>query len=155
MVLERIPRHPRRIWATTLLVLLMGLPACGTNVVGGGKSNPEVRVGPLHVSDVHVVHPPGGAYAVGAFATVDFLVQSSGQDRDALVGASTPVASRVELLLDGRTVDRVLAAPGQTVTRGTQLRLVDLRQRVEPGDRISVTFRFQGAGEVTVKAPVR
>jgi periplasmic copper chaperone A len=147
------PRSPRSVG---LFVLLLVLTACSSSVVPGGNPNPEGRVGPLEVSDVHVVRPVGDAYPPGSTATVDFLLRSAAEDgRDALVAASTPAAGRVELLSDGRVVARVLVGPEQTVTRGTQLRLLDVQQRLEPGDRISVTFRFDRAGELTLQAPVR
>ncbi len=145
----------RGVWTATLCGLVLGVTACGTNVVSGGSKNPEARLGSILVSDVHVVHPPSGSYAAGGSATVDFLVQNSGSDREKLIAGSSPVAARVDLLSDARSVNYVLVVSDSTVTRGTQLRLLDLKQRLKKGDRVSVTFRFQNSGELTLKAPVR
>jgi copper(I)-binding protein len=137
--------------AAASLLLLLVLSSCGSNVLDERKQNGEARVGPVRVSDVHIVRGPGS----GPTATIDFLLQSEDRDRDALVSVRTPAAGETELLLDGRAVPQVLVLPRDTVTRGIQARLLQLREPLERGKRVPVTFRFQRAGEVTVQAPVR
>lgn len=158
----RSVRRGAEVWTRTgiarravpLMMVLVALAACGTHTVPVAVTNPSVRVGPLLVSDVHVVRPTSGSYSRGDAASVDFLVQNNGADRDALVAATVPQAGKVELVVDGRTVQRVLLPADRTVTRGTELRVVRLQQDVRAGDSLTVTFRFERAGEVTVQAPL-
>jgi copper(I)-binding protein len=129
---------------------------CGSHTVPGGTSAVETRVGTITISDAHVIRPATTTtYPAGATASVDFLLQNSAAQRDALVAVSSPTAQQTELLLDGRVVPQVLVPADNTVTRGTQARLRGLTAPVGPSDAVPVTFRFQRAGEVTLRLRIR
>lgn len=84
---------------------------------------------------------------------------------DRFVGASSPVAGRVELhemAMDGdvmrmRQVDGIALAAGQAVELkpgGLHLMLMELKTPLKSGDRIPLTLKFEKAGEVKVEMPV-
>ena len=85
---------------------------------------------------------------------------------DRLVGATSPVAGRVELhthIRDGevmrmREVPAIELPPGQAVTLapgGLHLMLIGLTRPLAVGEAVPVTLRFERAGEVQVSLAVQ
>lgn len=101
----------------------------------------------------------GAAYVRG--------IRNKGQEADRLIGASTPVAERVELhtmKMDGdvmrmRALDGIDLPAGQEVQlrhgQAQHLMLVGLKKPLVAGDRFDLTLRFEKAGATTVKAWVQ
>jgi periplasmic copper chaperone A len=139
-----------------------GVPASGSPTAAapsGGTSAP--RTVPL-VSDAWVRPPIGPDRPAGGYLTIT----GSAID-DALTGAASPVAGRVELhettadasgMAAMHPVHRLEIPAASTVTLapgGYHLMLMDLTERLEPGTTVDITLTFEGAGEVTVQAEVR
>ena len=94
-------------------------------------------------------------------------IANTGEEDDALVGAETDRAERVEIhemiMHDGtarmQPVDGPLPIPaGETVMlepAGTHLMLVNLTVDNRAGDSYDVTLEFERAGEVTLQVPVK
>lgn len=107
--------------------------------------------------------------AVGAMASTAagyMTLRNRGSTPDRLVGADTPVARSVEIhaqrMEDGVMRMRPLPGgiplpPGETVTLGpggTHLMLVGPTRAYARGERVSLTLRFEHAGEVRVELSV-
>lgn len=133
--------RPRRSALVILAVLVFG---CG----GAGGSG-------VDVSEARLAQP------TGPNAALYLSVSSDGGDR--LVGASTAAAAAVQVHettmdgdgtmtmtpVDGFDIDSELVLePG-----GKHLMLVDA-DRLEIGDTVEVTLRFEQAGDVVVQVPV-
>jgi copper(I)-binding protein len=84
---------------------------------------------------------------------------------DRLVGALSPIAERIEIhehrMADGvmsmGAVPSVDLPTGETVSLapgGRHLMLFGLSRPLGPGERFSLTLRFQAGGEITVEAKV-
>lgn len=94
-------------------------------------------------------------------------IRNKGKETDRLIGASTPVAERVELhgmKMDGdvmrmRALDAIDLPAGQEVQlrhgQARHLMLVGLKKKLVAGERFDLTLRFEKAGETTVKAWVQ
>ena len=85
---------------------------------------------------------------------------------DRLVGASSPVAARVEMhvaflfgdVLRMRQVKAYDIPPGgsfELAPSGAHLMLVDLKAPLKEGAKVPLTLRFEKAGEVKVEVQVR
>lgn len=98
------------------------------------------------------------------------FVQLKSPQGATLLGASSPVAGRVELhemKMDGdmmrmRQIEQLALPAGKTVELkpgGTHLMLQDLKQVLQPGSQIPVTLQLRGADgkteSLTLQAPVR
>jgi copper(I)-binding protein len=105
--------------------------------------------------------PPGAEVAAGYVA-----IRNTGREADRIVGASSPVAARVELHVTTREggVSKMREAPRlelparkQLVLRpgGAHLMLVGLRQPLLKGQHIPLTLRFERAGEAHVELEVQ
>ncbi len=93
-------------------------------------------------------------------------LQNRGTQPDRLVGATSPVAERIEIhqsTMDGdvarmRELPALELPAGRTVALrhdgSYHLMLVDLKRPLKDGDRFDVTLRFEGSGEVTVPVDV-
>jgi iron complex outermembrane recepter protein len=92
-------------------------------------------------------------------------LQNRGGEDDALIGATTPAASRVEFhqtaLADGmarmRPLTQVVIGAAKTVKiepGGLHLMLVELQQPLEAGSQIPLTLHFRHAGVVEVRLNV-
>jgi copper(I)-binding protein len=111
-------------------------------------------------------HPWSRATAPGMPMGVAYLsITNHGKDADALVGASTPAAARVEMhessIVDGmarmRPVSEVAIAPGATVDirpGGIHLMLVDLKSALARGTTVPLVLEFRHAGTLTVQLEV-
>ncbi len=140
--------------ATLSLVALVTLVA-GCLTASTGAASPGV-------SDVWVRPPMGeGRPAAG------YLTLVGGQTADALVGASSPVAGRVEIhetvadasgMAAMHPVDRIEIPARATVKLepgGYHLMLMDVTQNLVPGETIELTLVFDSVGEMTIQAEIR
>jgi copper(I)-binding protein len=112
-------------------------------------------VGQLVVSEFRVLAPPGGRYAVGGVASADLTIVNKGQQRDALISASSPVATSVHLLKFGERQAQAVIDGGGQLTEGVLLQLAGLRRAIAPGNSVSITLTFRSAGSLTLKVPVQ
>jgi len=136
-----------------LLVLLsLAVGPAGCRPARGGSARSDA----LAISHAVVVVPTSPGEATG------FLVlENRGSAPVALVGAESSDAERVMMhsMAGGRmdpvarvdvpAGERVLFAPGRY-----HLMLMGLRRALVAGDTVSLALRFEGAGALTVRAPV-
>ena len=99
----------------------------------------------------------------GPTAAVYLELRNTGADSDRLMGATSPAAERIEFhehrMVDGvmsmNAVPQIDLPAGKTATLapgGRHLMLFGLAKPLRPGDRLSLTLRFEMAGEITVEA---
>lgn len=123
---------------------------------------------PDHDHDVRVVEPWIRETAPKARTAAAYMVLwNRGESADRLVSASTAVAERVEIhtiVADGdrrsmRPLPDGLALPGQEAQTlepgGLHLMLLGLKAGLEAGESVDMVMRFEKAGEIHVKVPVR
>jgi len=144
----------------TVLVAAAAIASCRAREAADSPPQANVRVGDLVISDGYVAAP-----LVDHLTMAYFTVENIGTEPDALLGASSDVAARVELLsqvlggpLGQRSpVERITIAPGHAVALepgGFHLILEDLRMPLAPGDTVTVRLRFERAGATSVRLPV-
>lgn len=119
--------------------------------------------------DLAIAHPyalvtPPGATTGGAYLTE---IDNRGKTPDALVGATSPIADRVEIhnaQMDGdimrmRAVQSIAIAPGKPVTMapggGYHLMLIGIHRPLTVGNDIPLTLQFAHAGKVDVTLHVQ
>lgn len=123
----------------------------------------------VSVGDLELDHPYAVPSAPGAPHGKAYLrgITNAGAQTERLLGASTPVAAKVELhslkadahgLIDTR-IDAI-DLPAKTVTRlrhtgDYQLTLMGLNAPLKDGDRFDLTLNFEHAGSHTVKVWVQ
>ena len=119
--------------------------------------------------ELELDHPYAVPSAVGEAHGKAYLrgITNSGANTERLLGASTPVAAKVELHslkpdangLRGTQVEAIVL-PAKTTTRlrhtgDYQLTLIDLKKPLKDGDRFDLTLNFEHAGVKTVKVWVQ
>lgn len=116
---------------------------------------------------VSVAHPwaratPGGSTIGAAYVEFSGLKGAQG---DKLIGASSPVAGRIEVhtheMADGvmkmRKVDSVGVAAGETrklAPGGDHLMMFDLKAPLKQGEVFPLTLKFEISGDITVDAAI-
>ena len=105
--------------------------------------------------------PPGAKVAAGYLE-----IRNTGSQPDRLVGASTPVAKRVELhitqregeVMRMRQVKDFEIPPRGSITLapgGSHLMLVEIVRPLKKGERFPMRLRFERAGEIDVELEVQ
>jgi len=100
--------------------------------------------------------PTGAAY---------LSITNHGEDEDVLLGARSPVATRVEFhrtsfeagMAKMRPTGSLVIEPGNTLTAapgGLHLMLVDLKAPLVDGDTVPLVLSFKAAGDVTVQVKI-
>jgi copper(I)-binding protein len=168
---------PRR-WAcaAVLAATMVVAGACGGDdakppVAGIGESGVDTVAGSLRILAVHVVPPVGDGYPSGADLRVILTIVNVGAAPDALIGASSPDAERVEIRwdrdCDGRPeVVRRLPidpeeAPAPASPAGVgpfdpyDLLVVAVRHDVPAGTTVPLSLTFERAGKVATSAYVQ
>lgn len=117
--------------------------------------------------DMRVRHPWTRATPPGAAVAAGYMeIRNSGARPDRLVGASTPVAERVELHLtvrEGevmrmREIPQLEVPARQRVTlrpAGAHFMIVGLRKPLAKGEQVPLTLRFERAGALQVMLEVQ
>lgn len=148
-------RRRRQLLAATLGALASTLaPWPGVSLAH------EYQAGGLKIE-----HPWSRATAAGASVGAGFMVIVNSGKADALVGASSPVAARVEMhssstdggMMKMRQLQRVELPAGGTVRfepGALHLMLVGLKQPLAEGSKVPLTLRFAVAGEQKVELKV-
>ncbi|MFT3905290.1 MAG: copper chaperone PCu(A)C [Steroidobacteraceae bacterium] len=115
---------------------------------------------------LHVMQPTASATPPTATtAAVYLMVHNAGASSDRLIGASTPIADKVEIhtvemkgdVMQMRPVDGLDLAVGGMIEFATgkqHLMLVGLKQPLKAGDKFELTLKFAKAGELKVNVPV-
>lgn len=104
---------------------------------------------------------PPGAQVAGGF----MIITNKGSAADRLVGATSPVAERVELhvsvheggMMKMKQVQGFdVPANGQFVLQpgGGHMMFVNIKRPIKQGEKIPVTLKFKNAGEMTVEYAV-
>jgi copper(I)-binding protein len=108
----------------------------------------------FRTGDIVIDHP----YALAGGSSVYLrTLRNKGTQPERLVAASSPTFGRVALLHDGRQDPLMLPAGAEVQLRHTgtwRLELLDLKTPLKLGDSVSVTLRFEHAGDITVPADV-
>ena len=117
--------------------------------------------------DIQIRHPWARATPPGAKVGAGYLeIRNNGSQPDRLLSASTSVAKRVEMHVTEHAAEvakmrqlrafeipareRLALSPG-----GAHLMLVDIARPLKKGERISMTLRFERAGELEVQFEVQ
>jgi hypothetical protein len=146
-------------WLTVAVagVLALAVAACGDD---GGAEETGMDEDTIHVADAWARSP---STDVGA---VYFEVHNGAEEEDRLVGASSPAAGRAEIHemveQDGemvmQPVPSVAIGPDETAVfepGGYHIMLFDLTEPLEVDSTITVTLRFENAGEIEIEALVK
>lgn len=122
----------------------------------------DYRLGSLRIDHPWTRATPPGAPTGGAFLTI----VNEGDEADALTGAASPVAGRVELhtmTMDGGVMKMrqiqggIAIAPGETVALapgGNHVMLIDLKSQIVTGEKVPLTLTFEKAGSIDVELAV-
>ena len=152
-------RSPRTWLPTVLAVsLLVAVAACGSSAGASADSG-----GLPTVSDAWVRPPVGADRPAAGYMTIS----NPGVDADRLIGASSPVATTVEIhetiaddsgMMGMQPVDEIVVAPGKPVTLepgGYHLMLMGVTGMPAVGETVELTLTFELAGDIVVEAEVR
>lgn len=116
--------------------------------------------------DIHIIHPWSRALPPVAPTGAAYLVlENKGDEADRLLGASSPIAGRVELhehvhqdgLMKMQQIDSVAIAPDTQVEfkpGGNHFMLFDMQQPLVEGGSYPLTLHFEHAGEVEIDVKV-
>jgi copper(I)-binding protein len=119
------------------------------------------RLGPIEIDTPWARATIGTARPGAAYVTF----RNTGDQLEKLVGISTPAAAHPEVhemtqegdVMKMRPAGPLEIPPGEEVhlePRGMHMMLMQLRQPLEEGESIPITFTFREAGEITVSAPI-
>ncbi len=137
-----------RTLAVSLLIASSSLHAQESKPIAIGKAVARATVGK---------QPNGAAF---------LQIENRGKTDDALLSASSPAASRVEIhtmsmegdVMKMRALDRLEIKAGKAVTMkpgsGAHLMLMGLKKPLVAGESIPMTLNFRNAGKVEVTAEV-
>ena len=138
---------------TRLFLATLLLASCGRN-----EGSPE-----LQISDAWARETVAGQPATAAYLTI--ANNGSGADRLVAVDAPAPATATVHESSNAGGVTRMrpigagLDVPARTTVRltpgGTHVMITGLTSPLEPGDRLTLTLRFERSGERAVEIPVR
>ncbi len=143
---------------TSLLVALTLLAAqCGVAPASSPGSDPKISVVDPWARPSPMIAGNGAVY---------LTLKNEGGSADKLISAKTDVAEVVELhetkieneVMKMSPLPSVEAPAGGAVSLkpgGKHLMLINLKQELKPGQKISLTLTFEKSGPITVEAEVR
>ena len=116
--------------------------------------------------DIRIGHTWARATPPGITVTAVYLpLLNSGTERDRLIGASSPLAEKVEIhgeVKDGNVVkmqklEAIVLEPNEPVSlrpNGTHLMVFGLKQPLKEGDMMPLTLQFEKAGAAKIEAMI-
>jgi len=105
---------------------------------------------------VQVIHPWAEASESDS-ARVFPTIANSGEDEIVIVGAEAQVAARIEFIVDGQPVDRVVVPGGDVLSLAepeTHIRLSGLMDPLRDGGHFSLILKFADGGTMALEVVV-
>jgi periplasmic copper chaperone A len=142
-----------QVFACASLLALLSAPARAQ----------EVKAGDLVITQAWSRATPAGAKVAGGYLTIE----NKGTAADRLISGSGDFAGKVEIhemtmnngVMTMRPLDKGLAIePGKTVKLapgGYHLMLMDLKNPLRQGEKVSLTLEFEKAGKVALSLDVQ
>ena len=141
--------------------LTLGLSACGS----GFEANTydarnlddatNTTVGTMALRNVYLAAPDEGIlHEEGGDARMQIAIANTGREADTLVESSTDAAADAQILLDGRRLSSLEVPAGGLSDPELEIELTDLTRDLRSGEFLTVTVRFERAGETTFGVPV-
>ena len=123
--------------------------------------SPEYRIGQLKIENPYARATAPGQKAAGGF----MKIENKGA-ADQLIAASSPVAGEMQLhtmAMDGnvmrmrevKAIDVPANGSVELKPGGLHLMFMDIKTPLKAGEAVPVKLKFQKAGEVEIKVPVR
>lgn len=123
--------------------------------------SPEYRIGQLKIENPYARATAPGQKAAGGF----MKIENKGA-ADQLIAASSPVAGEMQLhtmTMDGnvmkmrevKAIDVPANGSVELKPGGLHLMFMDIKSPLKAGEAVPVKLKFQKAGEVEIKVPVR
>jgi hypothetical protein len=148
----------KRSLTLVLLALGMGLAAaqCSTAPAEQGSA-----------ASIKVMAPWTRAAVSGSNGAVYLKLMNEGGNADVLLSAYTAVAEVVEIhqtkideheVMQMVPIGRIEVPAGSSVSLepgGKHIMLINLKQDLKPGEKITVTFNFEQSGPITLEADIR
>lgn len=170
-MLSAVQRPTRRTGgALAAMLVAVALTGCGAGAVtqtasqASAVNGASAQVGNVVIRDASIAAATtlaGAAYQPGGSAPLNLTLVNSGFAADKLVSASSPVAGTVQITGDATIPGGTAVTVGNTGADGRALagrtiaiKLNGLVGPIRAGLNYPVTFRFEKAGELTVKLPV-
>jgi copper(I)-binding protein len=159
-----VSRRPLAVAAVALSAL--ALSACGTSLHGaktytehgrqdGALADVGGRTG-VAVRDLHVEPPATGSQLdQGSTAFVTGGLVNDGSTPDALLSASSDVATSATLTVGGQPVTSVAIPALGAAPQDWAVQLDGLTQATHVAEYVGVTLVFEHAGRITLQVPVR
>lgn len=133
----------------------------GSSLAHNDMKSPEYRIGQLKIE-----HPYARATAPGQKAAGGFMKIENKGAADQLIAASSPVAGEMQLhtmSMDGnvmkmrevKAIDVPANGSVELKPGGLHLMFMDIKSPLKAGESVPVKLKFQRAGEVEIKVPVR
>ncbi len=133
----------------------------GYSLANNDMKNPEYRLGQLKIE-----YPYARATAPGQKAAGGFMKIENKGAADQLIAASSPVAGEMQLhtmAMDGnvmkmrevKAIDVPANGSVELKPGGLHLMFMDIKTPLRAGEAVPVKLKFQKAGEVEIKVPVR
>lgn len=133
----------------------------GYSLAHNDMKSPEYRIGQLKIENPYARATVPGQKAAGGF----MKIENKGT-ADQLIAASSPVAGEMQLhtmTMDGNVMKmreiKVIDVPANGSVElkpgGLHLMFMDIKSPLKAGEAVPVKLKFQKAGEVEIKVPVR
>lgn len=162
------PVNKKIIASTALLVLAMLLGACAKNPPASGSNDPAATASgaTATIGDLVITGAWARPAEQGGSTAVYMVIQNNGESDDALHDVAAPAVTDEAMLHESKMVDNVMimehvhqidipAGGSATLERGgLHIMLIDVKEELKVGARISVTLHFEHAGTLTLDVPV-
>jgi copper(I)-binding protein len=129
----------------------------------GALNSPPARSQEVRLGDLVILQPWSRAAPRGAETANSYLtIENRGTTADRLVGGSTEVAEKLEIEQIGKSGGGMTAtpvegglgiSPGEKVVLapgGYRLALSKLKSQLKKGTKVSITLKFEKAGQITL-----
>ncbi|MFI8853117.1 copper chaperone PCu(A)C [Streptomyces sp. 891-h] len=145
-------------WAAAALILVASASGCGGDedfdLPDWDAPGQNSRVGDLMLRYAHLAEPRGGEpWKPGDDVPGYVWVYNKSQKDDKLIGASSPVASSVQIVGADDKPREEVRLPAQKLVElesgKPHLLLRGLRKQIRGGEYVKITLRFRDAGSTT------
>ncbi|CCH88480.1 conserved exported protein of unknown function [Modestobacter italicus] len=157
----QLARRRRSALVGLLVTAVVVLTGCGSDErpVRVGGPGVEASVGDMELRNIRLDNPPEGIYPIGSAALLGVAMVNEGTEDEQLIGVTGPDFTGVVVDENPASSDPAITIPaGETVFTdgpdGPVLVLAEIDETLRTAEYLSITFTFDRAGEVTVKAPV-